>query len=153
MPGIVSVFIIAFIIFPIGYAFARSSDTSQGPVEVVVAGKRYPSLHAYKLQQLKDHLRGVLSSGQLREFSAEEISAIIREIQNQPPVMAQLPAPKPAVSPADARSKLIEEALENYNAQYGDDPASTIDSVRGKTIIIKPPSRDVSSNVQKTDER
>ena len=151
MPRIILVFFVAFGVFPAGYVFARDAETSRAPIEIFADGKRYPSLHAYKLQQLKDHLRGVLSSGQLREFSAEEISAIIREIQNQPPVMAQLPAPKPAVSPADARSKLIEEALENYNAQYGDDPASTIDSVRGKTIIIKPPSRDVSSNVQKTD--
>ena len=153
MLRIILVFFVASGVFPVGYVFARDAETSRAPIEIFADGKRYPSLHAYKLQRLKDHLRGVLSPGQLREFSAEEISAIIREIQNQPPVMAQLPAPKPAVSPADARSKLIEEALENYNARYGDGPSVTVDPVKGKTIIIQPSPRDASSNVQKTDER
>lgn len=131
--------LIASVVFSSGYAFAQSPGTPKESVEVVAGGKTYPSVHAYKLQKLKDDLRGVLSPGQLREFSEEELSAVIREIQFQPPVMAQLPAPKPAVSTADARSKLVEEALKNYNAQYGDGPSVTIDPVKGKTIILKPP--------------
>ena len=98
-------------------------------------------------------MRGVLSPGQLREFSAEEISAVVQELRTEPPVMAQLPAPELAVSPAEARRKLVEEALENYNARYGDGPPVTVDPVKGKTIIIQPSPRDVPSNVQKTDER
>lgn len=89
MPRIVLVFLIAFIVLPTGYVFAQAAKTSRDPIEVFADGKRYPSLHAYKLQRLKDNLRGVLSPGQLREFSAEEISAVILEIKTQPPVMAQ----------------------------------------------------------------
>jgi len=150
---IILVFFVASGVFPVGYVFARDAETSRAPVEIFAAGKRYPSLHAYKLQRLKDHLRGVLSPGQLREFSAEEISAVVQELRTEPPVMAQLPAPELAVSPAEARRKLVEEALENYNARYGDGPPVTVDPVKGKTIIIQPSPRDVPSNVQKTDER
>ena len=134
--------LITSVAFSSGYAFAQSPGTSQESVEVVAGGKIYPSLHAYKLQKLKDDLRGVLSPGQLREFSGEELSAVIREIQFQPSAMARLPAPEAAVPVADARIKLIEEALKDYNAQHWDDPALRVDPVQGKTIIIKPSSSD-----------
>ena len=134
--------LIMSVVFSGGYAFAQSPGTPKESVEVVAGGKTYPSVHAYKLQKLKDDLRGVLSPGQLREFSEEELSAVIREIQFQPPAMAQLPAPEATAPVADARIKLIEEALKDYNAQYRDDPALRVDPAQGKTIIIKPSSSD-----------
>ena len=146
MLRIISLFFVAFTILPSGYVLAGSAKTSQDPVEIVAGGKSYPSLHAYKLQRLKDDLRGVLSPAQLREFSAEEISAVIREIKTQPPVMARLPA-------ADARITQIEETLKNYNAQHRDEPPLRVDPVKVKTIIIKPSSQDRLPDVQKTDER
>lgn len=133
MPGIISVFIIAFTVFFSGYAFAQPTKTSPKPVEVVVAGKRYPSLHAYKLQQLKDNLRGVLSPGQLREFSEEEISAVIREIQAQPPVMAAAPV-------TDTHIGQMEEMLKDYRAEHPSAPSLEVDSGKIRTIIIKPSS-------------
>lgn len=151
MPRIIPVVLVAFGIFPIGYVCAQDTKTSREPIEIFAAGKRYPSLHAYKLQRLKDDLRGVLSSGQLREFSAQEIATVIEELKTEPPVMAQLPMSKPAVSTADARGKLIDKALKDYNALHGDDPSVTIDPVKSKTIIIKPSAQDRSSDVQKTD--
>lgn len=153
MPRAFPVLLVAFIAFFIGYAFAQPLTTPQKSVEIVVAGKRYPSLHAYKLQQLKDDLRGVLSSGQLRKFSQEEISTVVQELKTEPPVMPQLPSAKATVSAADARIKQVEEALKNYNARHKDDPSLTDDPARGKTIIIKPSSQDRSSDVQKTDVR
>ena len=69
MSRIIYVLLITSVAFSSGYAFAQSPGTSQESVEVVAGGKIYPSLHAYKLQKLKDDLRGVLSPGQLREFS------------------------------------------------------------------------------------
>lgn len=140
MPGTISVFIIVFTVFSGGYAFAGSADTSQGPVEVVAAGKRYPSVHAYKLQQFKDNLRGVLSPGQLREFSEEEISAIIREIQAQPPVMAHLPAPEATAPMTDTQIGQMEEMLMDYRAEHPDAPSLEVDSGKIKTVIIKPSS-------------
>ena len=142
MSRTIRVLLIMSVVFSGGYAFAQSPDTPKESVEVVAGGKRYFSVHAYKLQKLKDDLRGVLSPGQLREFSEEELSAVIREIQFQPPAMAQLPAPEATAPVADARIKLIEEALKDYNAQYRDDPALRVDPAQGKTIIIKPSSPD-----------
>ena len=142
MSRTIRVLLITSVVFSGGYAFAQSPDTSKESVEVVADGKIYLSVHAYKLQRLKDDLRGVLSPGQLREFSEEELSAVIREIQFQPPAMAQLSAPEATVPVADARIKLIEEALKDYNAQYRDDPALRGDPAQGKTIIIKPSSPD-----------
>jgi len=127
------------VVFSGGYAFAQSPDTPQKSVEVMAGGKSYPSVHAYKLQKLKDDLRGVLSPGQLREFSEEELSAVIREIKTQPPVMAQPPVQDVTVPVAPARITQIEEALKDYNARHQDDPALTIDPAKGKTIILKPP--------------
>ncbi len=146
MLRIIHLFFVALIVLPSGYVFADSSKISKDPVEIVAGGKIYPSLHAYKLQQLQDDLGVVLSLGQLREFSREEISAVIREIQTQPPVMARLPA-------ADARITQIEETLKNYNAQHRDEPPLRVDPVKVKTIIIKPSSQDRLPDVQKTDER
>lgn len=153
MPRIILVFLIAFIVLPAGYVFAQAAKTSRGPIEVFADGKRYPSLRAYKLQRLKDNLRGVLSPGQLREFSAEEISAVILEIKTQPPVMAQPPAQDVTVPAADARVTQIEEALKDYHALRGDNPPLTGDPSKVKTIIIKPSSQDRLPDVQKTDER
>ncbi len=149
MSRTVPVFFVALIAFFMGYAFAQPSAAPEKSVEIVAAGKMYPSLHEYKLQQFKDNLRGVLSSRQLREFSEEEIAAVIRELKTQPPVMAQFPAPKPA----DERIKLIEKALQDYNAGYRDDASLATDPAQGKTIIIKPSAQDRSSDVQTTDVR
>lgn len=147
-------FFVAFIILPAGYVFAQAAETSRDPVEIFANGKRYPSVHAYKLQRLKDDLRGVLSPAELREFSAQEISAVIREIKTQPPVMAQTPAQEVKAPATDAQIGEMEEMLKDYNAaQNRDNPSLAVDPAKVKTVVVNPSSRDVSSNVQKTDER
>ena len=139
MSRAISILFIASVAFSGGYAFAQSSDAPKESVEIVAGGKSYPSVHAYKLQKLKDDLRGVLSSGQLREFSTEEISTVIQEIRSQPPVMAQPPAPEATAPAADERIRRMEGMLEYYNARHGDNPPLTADPQKAKTIILKPP--------------
>ncbi len=154
MPRILLVFFVAFISVPAGYVFAQASETSRDPVEIFADGKRYPSLHAYKLQRLKDDLRGVLSPAELREFSAQEISVIIREIKTQPPVMAQIPVQEVKAPATDARIGEMEEMLKDYSAaQNRGDPSLAVDPARVKTVIVKPSSEGRSSDVQKTDAR
>lgn len=139
MLKIILSFFVVCIALPFGPASARSPDTSQYPVEIVAGGKRYPSLHAYKLQGLKDDLRGVLSPAELREFSAEELYGAIHEIKEQPSVTAQPSLQGPAVPPSDAQVGQMEEM-------------PTVDPSKVKTIIIKPSRQDRSPDVPKTDE-
>ncbi|MBI5024305.1 MAG: hypothetical protein HZC18_04810 [Candidatus Omnitrophica bacterium] len=139
MSRIIHVLLIMSVVFSSGYAFAQSPDTPKESVEVVAGGKIYPSVHAYKLQKLKDDLRGVLSPGQLREFSEEELSSVIREIQFQPPAMAQLPSPEVTAPAADEQIGQMEEMLTDYNTRHGDAPPLTVDPAKVKTIILKPP--------------
>ncbi len=142
MSLIIHVLLITFVVFPSGYAFAQSPDTPKESVEVVAGGKIHSSVHAYKLQRLKDDLRGVLSPGQLREFTEEELSAVIREIQFQPPAMAQLPSPEVTAPAADEQIGQMEEMLADYNTRHGDVPPLTVDPAKVKTIILKPPLRE-----------
>ena len=142
MSRIIYVLLIAPAAFSSGYAFAQSPGTPKESVEVVAGGKTYPSVHAYKLQKLKDDLRGVLSPGQLREFSEEELSAVIREIQFQPPVMARLPAPEVTAPTVDERIGQMEEMLEDYNTRHGDVPPLTVDPAKVKTIILETPAQE-----------
>ncbi|GEM_PF-4261585 len=134
MPQVISVLFMALIVLSPGYAFAQSAKKSEEPIEVVVGGKTYPSLHAYKLQRFKDDLRGVLSSAELREFSAREIAAVILELQSQPS------APEVTEPAADGKTGEMEEMLEDYRAAHPDAPPPEADPRKVKTIIIKPSS-------------
>lgn len=141
MPRIIYVLLVTSVAFFSGYAFAQSPDPSKESAEVVVAGKRYPSLRAYKLQRLKDDLGGVLSPAQLREFSAAEIVAVIHELQTQPPVTAQPPAREQTVPAEDPQAGQMEEMLKDYRAAHPGAPSLEVDPQKVKTVIIKPPSQ------------
>ena len=138
---IILLFFLVYIALPLVYASAQSSDASQDSIEVVVGGKRYPSLHAYKLQRLKDDLRGALSPAQLREFSTEEIYAVIQQLKDQPPVMTQPPSQERTVPAEDPQVGQMEEMLKGYRAEHPDDPSLEMDPQKIKTIIIKPSSQ------------
>jgi len=61
---------------------AQDQKDSSGLVEVVIQGKKYQSIRAYKQEQIKNILMRVLSSYDLKEFSEDELCTMIKEIRD-----------------------------------------------------------------------
>lgn len=155
----------AFIIFCImssaGNGLTGYASASSHPVEIIADGKRYPSLHAYKLKRLQEELRQVLSVGRIREFSQEELCAVMQElkqadVEENPPDTEKEETPPPLTDPtgdfkegpaegasgvpddSDPDTAEMEEMLYDYLNGHKDVSPVVFDPRKVKTILIKP---------------
>ncbi len=148
-------FIIFFMMSSAGNGLTSHAGDSSHPVKIIVDGKRYPSLHAYKLKRLKEELKQVLSAGQIREFSEEELCAIIKELKepdadgNSPDTQKEetrSPSPdatgdikEPSRGPdKDPDTVQMKEMLHDYLNRHKDVSPVVFDPQKVKTIIIQP---------------
>lgn len=74
---------IGFCVFFSNVSIAGDPSDSSEAVEVIVQGKRYKSILAYKREQTRSNLTRILSSENLREFSEEELCNIIKEVRKR----------------------------------------------------------------------
>jgi len=71
---------IVFLAFLMGRCWAGDEKSSSGGVEIFVQGRKYKSIREYKREQIKAAFTDVLSTKDLREFTEDELTAIIKEI-------------------------------------------------------------------------
>ena len=131
-------------------AGAQGQVPVKAPIEVVMDGKRYPSLHAYQLDRLKLKMGEVFSGIPLQEFDDQELVSIIEELRRDQ-AAAQGEGNTDSIpgtsSQTDSLSKegsgedvlLMEEMLKGYKEGHEEAPNLILDSEKMKTITISPP--------------
>lgn len=135
-------------------AWADSSKDARNVVEVVVQGKQYKSIHAYKREQIRDTLKRALSAYNLMEFEEDELEEIMSEIRKQqvidPPPKKRSERGAFFVRNLSARPEALEEddpdgvasQMQEMLNQYSWENRSAVDieldPKKVKSIIIKP---------------
>ena len=143
---------VGFLFFPNGLVLAQDQKTSSDPVEVVIQGKQYKSIRAYKRNQIKETLERALSSYNLREFSEDELSEIINDVRKQQtkdrPTEKGLKSNSQQVKDSSRIQRTVEseetdpsisqmqELIENYQKQHKNAGQLLIDPGKVKDIII-----------------
>ena len=133
---------------------AYAAQDPSRDIEIVADGKKYGSLLEYKREQIKQSLKMILFSVDLRQFSEKELCDLLIEIQKEQAADLRLEAAttsagdKPGeasqdrklaeedardVSPSQMRG-MLDEYLENH--EYADTP--DFDPRKVKNIIIAP---------------
>jgi hypothetical protein len=74
---------IAFFLMPMNCSLAEDKEAPSGTVEIIAQGRRYKSIREYKREQIKTAFASILSSKDFREFSEDELTAIIKEIYHE----------------------------------------------------------------------
>jgi hypothetical protein len=122
---------------------------------VVVQGKQYKSIHAYKREQIKETLKRALSSYDLLEFDEDELEEIVREIRKHQAVELPLEEEGDTVGSAGpsslrTRPKVMEEddsgtiadqmreMLDEYRGDHKGAADLQVDPRKVKSVIIGP---------------
>jgi len=137
-----------------GPFMAQAQEVSSGGVEVVIQGKQYESVRAYKREQIKEVLLRALSSKNLKEFSEDELCGIIKEARKQQTAGSssketlESPSQRPDKSlqgqqavEEDATGfspRQMQEMLEGYLKEHKDAKPLFVDPDKVKSIIIEP---------------
>lgn len=126
-------------------------------VEVIIQGKQYKSIGAYKRQQIKDALRKSLSSFNLKEFSEDELYEIIKDVRKQQTTnssstkslgtdehndegIGDIPQTI-GQDREDQKSSQMQEMLNQYHQEHEEVKPLFIDPEKVKSVIIKPPEQ------------
>ncbi len=134
--------LLIFFIFPSG-VHAQPPDSASPTVEVVIDGKEYASVHAYKREKLKARLKTALIPTDWREFNDRELCVIIEELSQSK--NAAGPAQKPAENDTpmkpneeNAVHEQMQEMLQDFLATHDDVQPVEVDPAKVKTILIQP---------------
>ena len=136
-------------------ARADFSKGSKDAVEVIIQGKQYKSIHAYKREQIKKTLKQALSSYDLTEFEENELEEIMREIRRQQPSRAPSGKESKTAGRSSAQRLLdhqitieedeqdrtaaqMQEMLDQYSREHKGAADVELDPDKVKSIIIKP---------------
>lgn len=140
----------------VGSGQVQAASVPSHPVEVVIDGKKSASIHAYKLQRLKEELKHVLSAGQIQEFSEEELCAAMKELKQsdggsvetpdtredemRPPSLEETQNLKvPSVGhEGDSDTAQMKEMLQDYLTEHKDVSPVVFDPQKVRTVIIRP---------------
>lgn len=149
-------FLAALFIFVNGLSMARAGDerASGDAVEVVVQGRQYPSMRAYKREQIKAALQRVFSSQDLGAFSEDELCEIIKDVRQQQTAggSSKEPSGTAARSPDETpqgqeaaegsgrglSDSQMREMLKDYLREHTDAGTLLIDPGKVKDMIIGP---------------
>jgi len=145
---------ISFQILFIGSTFTHAQQVPSNSIEIIVDGKRYESIRAYRRHQVKDILANTLAVDKLQMFSEKELCEMIKEVRSQQTANTSSPAPvKPANlqpktqqqdqggiegSTLDLSSTELQEMLDGYFKEYKETDPSLNKSDKEKIIIIEP---------------
>lgn len=132
------------------YAQQASSDD----VEMIMDGKRYGSIHEYRLTQIKNILISALSADNLQAFTDDELCEVIKEVRDQ-----QISGKSSSeVAPhsnletfiqeqdrqsgengtLDLDSAQMQEMLQSYYEEHEESDPILIDPKKVKSILIEP---------------
>ena len=130
-----------------GLSTAEDQEVPSDPVEIIIQGKQYKSIRAYKRARIKDTLKRTLSSHNLMEFSEDELYEIMKEVRTQQTGKASLKKPDKG-SLEDQRTveqeaqdlsvSQMQEMLEAYRREHKEAGHLFLDPDKVKSIIIKP---------------
>jgi len=147
-----------FIMSLVGNGHVQAASIPSHPVEVIIDGKKYASIHVYKLQRLKEGLKHVLSAGQIQEFSEEELCAAMKELKQSDGGSVKTPdTQENEISPSsleetqnlkvpsvgseeDSDTAQMKEMLQDYLTEHEDVSPVVFDPQKVKTVIIRPPA-------------
>lgn len=133
---------------------AEDPKSSSGPVEVIVQGKQYKSIRAYKQEQMKDILSKSLASYDLMEFSEDELYEMMKDIRKRQRTDGSLtkdpesdgqhdnasPGNQATVEQdaGELKTSQIQEMLQLYHSEHQGANRLSIDPDKVKTVIINP---------------
>jgi len=155
---------IGFQFFFIGSAFTHAQEVPSDAVEIIVDGKRYESIRAYRRDQIKDILTNALAAENLHMFTEKELCEMIKEVRSQQTADSSSTEPaKPAKvqyntqqqdqmdidgNTLDLSSSQLQDMLDGYFREHVEaDPAPlNPDKVKSSTIELKAESEPVSSD-------
>ncbi len=129
-------------IFPSG-VHAQPPGTASPSIEVVIDGKGYASVHAYQREKLKARLKTALTPTDWREFSDQELCAIIEELSQSKneagPNSTENDTPMNP-NEENAVHEQMQEMLQDFLETHDDVQPVEVDPSKVKTILIQPKS-------------
>ncbi|MCK5259803.1 MAG: hypothetical protein KAJ70_01955 [Candidatus Omnitrophica bacterium] len=140
-----------------GISTAEDRNVPAKPIEVIVQGRQYKSIRAYKREQIKNTLKRTLSSHNLMEFSEDELLEIMREVRKQQtargsfvkdlksadqPDRGSLEDQRSVEQDAlDLGTSQMREMLKEYRKEHKGAGPLFLDPDKIKSVIIKPQKR------------
>jgi hypothetical protein len=123
-------------------------------IEILIDGKKYNTIHEYKLQKIKIVLQKALAAYNLQGFSEDELIQVVKEVRAQQlenysfqkmsePARKNLENPSlddqtVAEDVSDVTVLEMREMLQDYLKEHDASKPLTVDFNKLKTIIIKP---------------
>jgi len=144
---------ISFQFFFIGSTLAHAQQVPSDAVEIIVDGKRYESIRAYRRDQIKDILTNALAVDNLQMFTEGELCELIKEVRSQQTAdMSFTESGKPANlksnihqqemdiegNTLDLSSSQLQEMLDGYFRGHAEADPILPNSDKVKNIIIEP---------------
>lgn len=145
---------ISFQFFFIGSALTHAQQVPSDAVEIIVDGKRYESIRAYRRHRIKDILTSALAADNFQMFTGKELCEVIKEIRGQQTADVSFTEPgKPAnlqpntqqqdqrgteENALDLGSSQLQEMLDGYFRERAEADPLLLNSDKVKSIIIEP---------------
>jgi len=136
-----------FVGTPLSYAKQASSDV----VEIIVDGKRYGSMHEYRLKQIENILMNALATDDLQVFTEEELYKVIKRVRDQQAsdtlsmgsgessdLQPDAQQQNSGKNTLDADSSQMQKMLKSYYKEHKEVSPVLFDPQKVKSIIIEP---------------